>query len=1015
MSNFPKISVIVPLYNTEKYISQCLNSIVRQTYEYLEIIVVDDASTDGSGKIADEYAERDGRIKIIHKEKNEGLYHARITGVTAATGEYIGFVDSDDTVSVDYFRSLLFAAEDAEADITLGKTVEEDERGRRYIHNIYHYYSPGEMTGEEARRAYWEQEGACFIFHTVWNKLYTRRVWENAFRDLREQTEHLVMCEDFVFSSYLFEHAGSFTSTEYGYYCYKKHSGASTAGDGGSAKYEKNIRDMTAAFAFVERLVKRKKDGTVTEHFENWRLLYKRFWTDNVKGSGLGAIEKRKMLELLDVFEQKRDTGVHKPSYFYSVTTEFDDRYEQLTEAIASDCCEVVSFDIFDTAILRPFYRPEDLFVMLDAKYREVYPDGREKFSDIRINAEIETRDRANSSKNEEITLSVIYKRIAEICSPKVAETMKEAEIAAEMRYAFPRRSVYNLWTLARHLGRKVYFTSDMYLGKSIITRILGKCGYIAENILVSCDTGATKRSGKLFRMLSCECGVEPARTVHIGDSYEYDVKQALECGIRAYIMPRAVDCLEYNIPSIKSTHTANCYTEPSRSIVNYQQGLSFFGVRTALAVAACKLYDNPFISYNEHTEMNASPTYFGYYALGMHLLGFTKWLCETATEVGYDKLLFVARDGYLPMRAYEIIKRYYPDSPACAYLRTSRKATLAAEVTSRDDILPYCKRIDVKRLTPERAEKIFDPVIAKKRESETVSRIAFGSANAFKSYVTHSLAKRFDKEKAKRSRDLLRRYLDAAVTPRSAVVDVGYSARLQEIIYRETGKAVDALYVHINDGEVLSREKRCGFDVRTFYGFTPSISGAVRELLFSKLGGSTLGYEEAGDDVVATVEQESTTAAQRYLIREIQSSALEFIKDYTELFGDRMDIMHTRGVDISLPFEYFVHTLGDTDAEMFSCIIFEDDLWSGGSFTLADRWLEAISYHGMLPHYKIGRENGETGENVSQKGLYEAYFRAGMNKKGDVSKALFWLAADKGVFLDKLKRRILGDGKRND
>ena len=65
MSNFPKISVIVPLYNTEKYISQCLNSIVRQTYEYLEIIVVDDASTDGSGKIADGYAERDGRIKII--------------------------------------------------------------------------------------------------------------------------------------------------------------------------------------------------------------------------------------------------------------------------------------------------------------------------------------------------------------------------------------------------------------------------------------------------------------------------------------------------------------------------------------------------------------------------------------------------------------------------------------------------------------------------------------------------------------------------------------------------------------------------------------------------------------------------------------------------------------------------------------------------------------------------------------------------------------------------------------
>lgn len=1015
MSNFTKISVIVPLYNTEKYLTKCLDSIERQTYEQLEIIVVDDGSTDGSGAIADRYAERDGRIKVIHKRRNEGLYHARLTGVRAATGEYIGFVDSDDTVSVDYFRSLLFAAEEAGADITLGRTVEENERGERYIHNIYHYYSPGKMTGEEARRAYWEQEGSCFIFHTVWNKLYTREVWERALCELEEQTEHLVMCEDFVFSSFIFEHARSLCSTEYGYYCYRKHAGASTAGDGSIAKYEKNIRDLTAAFAFVERLVKKNADETLAKHFGKWRLLYKRFWTDNVKGSRLGAIEKRKMLELLDAFEQKRDTGVYKPSYFYSVTTKFDERYEQIVEAIASDSCEAVSFDIFDTAILRPFYRPEDLFVTMDATYREVHPEGRERFSDIRKNAEIETRDAVNPIKSEEITLDGIYKRVAEICSAEIAQTMKDAEISAELKYAMPRHSVYNLWRLAKHLKRKIYFASDMYLSGCVLAKLLEKCGYTAENILVSCDTGATKRSGRLYSRLLYECGVEPARTVHIGDNYESDVKSARECGIDAYIMPRAVDCLEYNIPSIKSTHTANCYTEPSRSIVNYQHGLSFFGVRTALAVAACKLYDNPFISYNEHTEMNASPTYFGYYALGMHLFGFTKWLCETATEVGYDKLLFVARDGYLPMRAYEILRCHYPDSPIASYLRTSRKATLPAEVTSGKDILPYCSRIDVRRLTPEKLEKIFDPVITEKRGTEVANRIAFGSFNAFKSYATRTLERRFDKEKAERSRNLLREYLDRAVSPRSAVVDVGYSARLQEIIYRETGKCADALYVHINDGEVLAREKRCGFDVHTFYGFTPSISGAVRELIFSELGGSALGYEEVGDEIIPKVENESTTAPQRYLINEIQSSALAFIKDFTKLFGDRMDIMHTRSVDISLPFEYFVHTLGEIDAEMFSCIVFEDDLWSGGSFSLADRWLEAISYHGMLPHYKIGAENADTGGDVSQKRLYEAYFRAGMNKKGDVSKALFWLATDKGTFLNKLKRRILGDGKNND
>lgn len=99
------ISVIVPVYNVEKYLHKCINSILNQTYKNLEIILIDDGSTDNSGKICDEYALKDNRIKVIHKE-NGGLSSARNAGLDICSGDYIGFVDSDDYIAEDMYEYL---------------------------------------------------------------------------------------------------------------------------------------------------------------------------------------------------------------------------------------------------------------------------------------------------------------------------------------------------------------------------------------------------------------------------------------------------------------------------------------------------------------------------------------------------------------------------------------------------------------------------------------------------------------------------------------------------------------------------------------------------------------------------------------------------------------------------------------------------------------------------------------------------------------------------------------------
>lgn len=123
-NDFPLISVIVPIYNVEPYIRKCLNSIITQTYRNLEIILVDDGSTDSCGLICDDYAARDSRIKAIHKQ-NGGVSSARNAGLRAATGEYIGWVDPDDWIEPDMFEYLLSNALAYSTDITVCGRVEQ--------------------------------------------------------------------------------------------------------------------------------------------------------------------------------------------------------------------------------------------------------------------------------------------------------------------------------------------------------------------------------------------------------------------------------------------------------------------------------------------------------------------------------------------------------------------------------------------------------------------------------------------------------------------------------------------------------------------------------------------------------------------------------------------------------------------------------------------------------------------------------------------------------------------------
>lgn len=124
------ISIIIPVYNVEQFLPQCLNSILAQTYQDYEVILVDDGSPDGSGVICDEYAQKDVRFRVIHKQ-NAGVSAARNTGIEMAKGEWVSFIDSDDFVEPDYLAS--FDADGNDADLVIQGLEYYDHRNGSYF------------------------------------------------------------------------------------------------------------------------------------------------------------------------------------------------------------------------------------------------------------------------------------------------------------------------------------------------------------------------------------------------------------------------------------------------------------------------------------------------------------------------------------------------------------------------------------------------------------------------------------------------------------------------------------------------------------------------------------------------------------------------------------------------------------------------------------------------------------------------------------------------------------------
>lgn len=190
-----KLSIIVPVYNVSLYVHECINSIINQTYHDIEIIIVDDGSTDGSSEIVDKLAQSDNRIKVIH-QMNMGLPGARNTGLNLASGEYIGFIDSDDRIKPNMYETLINNIQNHNADLSICNFLRFSKNSSVLSHRY------------ENKLINYDNRNACdfydMIIDSSCNKLYKSDIIKK-FNILFED-KSIVPQEDFYFLLKYFAH-----------------------------------------------------------------------------------------------------------------------------------------------------------------------------------------------------------------------------------------------------------------------------------------------------------------------------------------------------------------------------------------------------------------------------------------------------------------------------------------------------------------------------------------------------------------------------------------------------------------------------------------------------------------------------------------------------------------------------------------------------------------------------------------------------------------------------------------
>ena len=296
MTDNPLVSVVVPVYNVEKYLDRCVQSVVNQTYENLEIILVDDGSTDKSAPMCDSWAKADSRVKVVHK-KNSGLGMARNTGLESACGKYIFFFDSDDYVNVETVEKCVATAEKNNSEVVIYGLCDVYDDGKTSEKEIVTYKTV--YVGDEVKN---EVLPGMFTYSMGFGisscgKMYSLSKIKEL--NLKFKSEKEIISEDAYFILELFSHINNVSIIKESLYYYYKRSNSLTH----SYKADRQKKNDVFLIKCIELAHQNNLSQQVIDHITARYHMYSITAMKQIVASDLSAKEKE--LELNRVLKSK--------------------------------------------------------------------------------------------------------------------------------------------------------------------------------------------------------------------------------------------------------------------------------------------------------------------------------------------------------------------------------------------------------------------------------------------------------------------------------------------------------------------------------------------------------------------------------------------------------------------------------------------------------------------------------------------------------------------------------------
>ena len=542
---------------------------------------------------------------------------------------------------------------------------------------------------------------------------------------------------------------------------------------------------------------------------------------------------------------------------------------------------EIISFDIFDTLILRRTSEPRDVFTLLGAEFQIV------DFSRIRFEAEKEAREISLALYgNREVNIYDIYKKVNEKTGLDISYGV-EKEFEFELKVCFSNPYMKCMYDILKSQNKRIYIVSDMYWPKEYLVRLLNENGYEGfVDVLVSCDYKGGKRNGVLFeQLLEIE---KDKKIVHIGDNVEADINGAKSYGI---------DTRYYaNVQT-----SGNMYRENGMSPL----------VRSAYRGIVNSTLHNGTKQYSEQYE-------YGFVYGGLFVLGYVNWIHKLAIEKGIEKIVFLARDGYIYKRIYD---KLYTDIPS-EYALWSRAASLKYACNyTREDFLKrnIDHRINKKwKISSMLCANSLDELVQflSQYNLSPDELIHEGNKKILENFFDANWDKVLDIQK--KGQDYAKQYYESIIKDSSSIllVDTGWRGdnqlALRRLIMDEWKTkckvyccmaatiASDRNIVNIADDVMFCYMFSSCHNRMLYDSFNKNnvINMAIFELFSQSPCPSFDGFGENGEFIFGYAEVENYE-----IISEIIQGIEDFCNKYIEWFGYNKFMLNISGYDAYLPF----------------------------------------------------------------------------------------------------------------